>query len=264
MAKGRDVLSTLRRQLAPPDQLAEGVAVVIDVLRATTTIVHALAAGCQAVRPCAESRRPGSWPTPASRPRAARRRTRRQAAARLRPGQFARENTPAARCRGAAGADHDQRHLRPAARRRGRAQCWSPPSSISAPSANNCGARRVLFISSAPATAARWRWRTPCWPGRWSISCATLGPVRLNDGARLAWDCFEHHGRVLEGRWRSARAACVCASWAMMRTSAAAARGSVRPGAGAAPRPAARRGRRGRHREESLAEVERRDARGPE
>src|SRR5204863_94788 len=25
------------------------------------------------------------------------------------------------------------------------------------------------------------------------------GPARLNDGARLAWDCFEHHGRVLYG-----------------------------------------------------------------
>src|SRR5262249_20307709 len=24
-------------------------------------------------------------------------------------------------------------------------------------------------------------------------------PARLNDGARLAWDCFETHGRVLEG-----------------------------------------------------------------
>jgi 2-phosphosulfolactate phosphatase len=23
--------------------------------------------------------------------------------------------------------------------------------------------------------------------------------VELNDGARVAWDCFEHHGRVLEG-----------------------------------------------------------------
>ncbi len=25
------------------------------------------------------------------------------------------------------------------------------------------------------------------------------GPVALNDAARLAWDCFEHHGRVLDG-----------------------------------------------------------------
>src|SRR5205807_6516908 len=39
---------------APAGALAGGLAVVIDVLRATTTIVHALAAGCTDVRPCAE------------------------------------------------------------------------------------------------------------------------------------------------------------------------------------------------------------------
>jgi len=54
MAEGRDVHVHLTSQLAPPDQLAGGVAVVIDVLRATTTILHALASGCSAVRPCAE------------------------------------------------------------------------------------------------------------------------------------------------------------------------------------------------------------------
>jgi 2-phosphosulfolactate phosphatase len=37
----------------PPERLRGGVAVVIDVLRATTTILHALAAGCDTVRPCA-------------------------------------------------------------------------------------------------------------------------------------------------------------------------------------------------------------------
>jgi 2-phosphosulfolactate phosphatase len=41
-------------ELAPSGRLAEGVAVVIDVLRATTTIIHALAAGCTCVRPIAD------------------------------------------------------------------------------------------------------------------------------------------------------------------------------------------------------------------
>jgi 2-phosphosulfolactate phosphatase len=41
-------------QLATPDQLGGGVAVVIDVLRAGTTIVHALASGCTAVLPVRE------------------------------------------------------------------------------------------------------------------------------------------------------------------------------------------------------------------
>src|SRR5262245_37567903 len=40
--------------LAPPGSLAGGLAVAIDVLRASTTIVHALAAGCTEVRPCLE------------------------------------------------------------------------------------------------------------------------------------------------------------------------------------------------------------------
>ena len=40
--------------LIPSGALRGGVAVVIDVLRASTTIVHALAHGCEAVIPCAE------------------------------------------------------------------------------------------------------------------------------------------------------------------------------------------------------------------
>ena len=40
--------------LIPPGALEGGVAVVIDVLRASTMIVHALAAGCQEIIPCAE------------------------------------------------------------------------------------------------------------------------------------------------------------------------------------------------------------------
>jgi 2-phosphosulfolactate phosphatase len=40
--------------LIPAGALEGGVAVVIDVLRATTTMIHALAAGCDAIIPCAE------------------------------------------------------------------------------------------------------------------------------------------------------------------------------------------------------------------
>src|SRR3954469_23840669 len=40
--------------LTPPGALSGGVAVVVDVLRATTMMVHALSAGCVAVIPCGE------------------------------------------------------------------------------------------------------------------------------------------------------------------------------------------------------------------
>jgi 2-phosphosulfolactate phosphatase len=54
MGQERDVHVHLLPGLAPPDALRGGVAVVIDVLRASTTMVYALAAGCPCVRPCAE------------------------------------------------------------------------------------------------------------------------------------------------------------------------------------------------------------------
>src|SRR5437764_6581365 len=54
MPEERDVQVHLLPCQAPPGRLAGGLAVVIDVLRATTTIVYALAAGAACVRPCAE------------------------------------------------------------------------------------------------------------------------------------------------------------------------------------------------------------------
>ena len=54
MAAERAVDVHLAPELAPAGALAGSMAIVIDVLRATTTIVHALAAGCIDVRPCAD------------------------------------------------------------------------------------------------------------------------------------------------------------------------------------------------------------------
>lgn len=50
----RDVHVHLVPKFAEADRLRGSIAIAIDVLRATTTIVHALAAGCVSVRPCAE------------------------------------------------------------------------------------------------------------------------------------------------------------------------------------------------------------------
>ena len=49
-----EVFVHLLPSLIPPGSLRGGVAVVVDVLRATTVMVHALAAGCEAIIPCAE------------------------------------------------------------------------------------------------------------------------------------------------------------------------------------------------------------------
>jgi 2-phosphosulfolactate phosphatase len=54
MASERPVLVHLLPALVPPGGLAGGLAVVIDVLRATTVMVHALAAGARSVVPCGE------------------------------------------------------------------------------------------------------------------------------------------------------------------------------------------------------------------
>src|SRR5438132_1827020 len=55
MPGDRDVQVHLLPELIPPNRLVDGLAVVVDVLRASTTIIHALAAGCTDVRPCAET-----------------------------------------------------------------------------------------------------------------------------------------------------------------------------------------------------------------
>ncbi len=54
MPEDRVVRVHLTPERLTPEQLTQSVAVVIDVLRATTTIVYALAAGCCAVWPIEE------------------------------------------------------------------------------------------------------------------------------------------------------------------------------------------------------------------
>jgi 2-phosphosulfolactate phosphatase len=54
MAGVRELHVHLHPALLPPGRLSGALAIVIDVLRASTTIVHALAAGCTAVLPVVE------------------------------------------------------------------------------------------------------------------------------------------------------------------------------------------------------------------
>jgi 2-phosphosulfolactate phosphatase len=54
MADPRELHVHFLPDLAPAGRLSGSVAVAIDVLRATTTVVYALAAGCREIRPCAD------------------------------------------------------------------------------------------------------------------------------------------------------------------------------------------------------------------
>jgi 2-phosphosulfolactate phosphatase len=54
MPQEHDVQVHLTPELMVADRLTGSVAVVIDVLRSTTAIVHALGAGCKCIRPCVE------------------------------------------------------------------------------------------------------------------------------------------------------------------------------------------------------------------
>ena len=199
MAAGREVHVHLTPQMAPADRLAGGVAVVVDVLRATTTIVHALAAGCTCVRPCAEvdEARRLADSLPAGKVLLCGERDGKPL-----PG-FDLGNSPreytAARCRGAAlvlTTTNGTRALLHAA-----------------------AAERVLLAGFVNFSAACEQLRREARPihvvcagdaGAAALEDALLagafvdvlcdgGDVRLNDGARLAWDAFDRHGRVLDG-----------------------------------------------------------------
>ena len=194
---------------------------------------------------CRGSRKRGAWPAHARRASAPGRRARGRAAAGLRPGQFARESTPVSAVkRTHAGIDHDQRHPGPCPGCTCRAYPGGRLRQLQCRVRTTAARGRVLFISSAPATRRRGPGRHAAGGGPGGVFCARTATVRLNDGARLAWDCFEHHGGVLEGalEWRGGARLCTLGYDDDVR---AAARGrSVSPGPGSASRSAARGDRR--------------------
>jgi 2-phosphosulfolactate phosphatase len=199
MSSDREVLVHLVPGLVAPARFAGAVAVVIDVLRAATTIIHALAAGCAAVRPCTEveEARQLADGMPAGRVLLAGERDGRPL-----PG-FDLGNSPreftCTVCRGSTlvlTTTNGTRALLHAGQ-----------------------AARVLVAGFVNYSAVCEQLRHEARPVH--ILCAgdhgevaledTLlagalvdflsyhAETRLNDGARLAWDCFEHHGQVLDG-----------------------------------------------------------------
>ena len=199
MTEDRDVRVHLTPDRLRPEQVGQSVAVVIDVLRATTTIVHALAAGCCAVWPIEEVEE-------------ARRVADQMRAGRVLlggerdgvpPAGFDLGNSPseytATRCKGKTlvltTTNGTRALLRAAAAAR----------TLVAGFVNFSAVCEQLAAEARPVDIV-----CAGYHGDVALEDALLagalveflseqGAVGLNDAARLAWDCFENHGRVLDG-----------------------------------------------------------------
>ena len=195
----REVSVHLTPALVEPDAFQGGVAVVIDVLRATTTIVHALAAGCTSIRPCAEIDEAkallGKLPK------------RKALLAGERDGKplpgFDLSNSP---------REFTTRKCK------GKTLVFTTTNGTRA-IFHALKAKRLLIAGFVNFSAVCEQLHHETRPIH--IVCAGLGgapaiedtllagafiealceelDVRLNDSARIAWDCFENHGRILLG-----------------------------------------------------------------
>lgn len=199
MAEDRDVDVYLLPALAPEPRLRDAVAVVIDVLRATTSIVHALAAGCTCVRPCAE--------VDEARALADAMRAGRVLLAGERDGNplpgFDLGNSPrhfsARVCRGVTlvltTTNGTRALLRCATAARTLVAAFVNYSAVCEQLRHD---RRPVCIVCA-GTGGDVTLEDTLLAGALVEFLADRGAARLNDGARLAWDCFETHGCCLQG-----------------------------------------------------------------
>jgi 2-phosphosulfolactate phosphatase len=199
MPADRDVQVHLLPELIPSGRLLGGLVVVVDVLRATTTIIHALAAGCTDVRPCAEVDEA------------------RALAGQMRAGRVLlggeRGGVPLA------GFDlgNSPKEYAPKF-------CHGNTLVLTTSNGTRAllravEAERVIVAGFVNFSAVCEQLRQDPRPihiicagneGEVALDDALLAgalvdylretsEVRLNDSARLAWDCFEHHGQVLLG-----------------------------------------------------------------
>jgi 2-phosphosulfolactate phosphatase len=199
MAPARDVQVHFLPELVPQGRLNGAAAVVIDVLRASTTIVHALAAGCLAVRPCAEvdeaQKLAGTLP-------AGKVLLGGERGGQPLPG-FDLGNSPreytARRCKGMTlvltTSNGTRALLRAAEAERVLVAAFVNFSAI-------CEQLRLearpLHIVCAGGEGEPCLEDTLLAGALVDFLCEEL-EVHLNDSARLAWDCFENHGRILKG-----------------------------------------------------------------
>lgn len=198
MQPDREVNVYLSPLLVDATRLAGGVAVVTDVLRATTTIVYALAAGCVAVRPVAEvdeARRLAASQTPGKYLLAGER------GGRPLPG-FDFGNSPGeltpGRCRGATllltTTNGTRALLVAAAAERTLVGSFANLHAVCEQLGRE---RRPIHVLCAGETGGV-SLEDTLFAGAVVRYLTENGCVRLNDGARLAADCFARHEHDLE------------------------------------------------------------------
>ncbi|MFO0929574.1 MAG: 2-phosphosulfolactate phosphatase [Gemmataceae bacterium] len=197
MAACRSVSVHLAPLLVAPDRLAGGVAVVIDVLRATTTMVYALAAGCPTILPCGtiDEARAAADVLPAGKALLAGERDGVPLDG-FDLGNSPREFTPA-RCKGqtlvltTSNGTRALLHAAPAER-----VLVAAFANFSAVCEQLKGERRPMHIICAGDRGGV-ALEDVLLAGALVDYLAGCVDVELDDGARLAWDGFEHHGRHL-------------------------------------------------------------------
>ena len=199
MSHDREVRVYLLPEHARASGLHGGIAVVIDVLRATTTIIHALAAGCESVRPCLEVDEARSL---AGGMRAGRVLLAGERGGKPLPGfdlgNSPREFTPKV-CRGTTlvftTTNGTRALLRAAEADRALVAGFVNYSAV-------CEQLRLdvrpLHIICA-GTDGEITLEDALLAGAFVDFLSEAGNVHLNDAARLAWDCHENHGKVLDG-----------------------------------------------------------------
>ncbi len=185
--------------LAPPGRLAGGLAVVIDVLRATTTIVHALAAGAVCVRPCAEIEE--------ARELAGGLRAGRVLLAGERGGEplpgFDLGNSPGEYtgkvCKGntvvLTTTNGTRALLRAAEAERVLVAAFVNYSAVCEQLRHDARPLHIVCAGTEGAVSLE----DTLLAGALVDALCQAAEVRLDDAARLAWDCFENHGRCLVG-----------------------------------------------------------------
>jgi 2-phosphosulfolactate phosphatase len=199
MPDSREVQVHFLPQLIPCGRLATGLAVVIDVLRSSTTIIHALAAGCKAVRICAE--------VDEARELAGQMRAGRVLLGGERHGQplpgFDLGNSPGQytpkRCKGCTlvltTTNGSSALLRAAEAERVMVAGFINYSAVC--EQLRLDTRPVHIICSG--TEGEISLEDSLLAGALVDFLCETSDVNLNDSARLAWDSFENHGQVLHG-----------------------------------------------------------------